>query len=102
MNIYFVYDGWDSDITIWEIKFYTTRELAQVELDARIAKLHEDEEERYNRRLSDWEIKNVAVQAVLDAGHQIPPELAWVRNSPPEKRIILNHGLVVDYVEVQE
>lgn len=101
MNIYFVYDNW-SETSVWEIKFYATRELAQLDLDARIAKLNEDEEERYNRVLSNWKIKNVAVQAVLDAGLQLPPELAWVHNSPPEKKVILSHGLVVDYVEVQE
>lgn len=101
MQIYFVYDGW-SETSVWEIPFYATRELAQVELDARIAKLHAEEEDRFNRKLSDWKVKNVAVQAVIDAGLQIPVELAWVHHSPPEKKTILNHGMSVDYVDVQE
>jgi hypothetical protein len=101
MNIYFVYDGW-SETSVWEIKFYSTRELAEVDLNSRIAKLHEEEEERYNRKLADWKFKNVAVQAIIDAGLRVPLELAWVHNAPPEKKIIFNHGLSVDYVEVQE
>lgn len=103
MQIYFVYDGWEeSGSSIWEIKFYATKELAEAELDRRIAKLHEDEECRYNRKLQDWNIKNVAVQAVISAGLPIPSELAWVANDPPRKKVILNHGISVDYVEVIE
>lgn len=102
MQIYFVYDGWDETYSVWEIQFYSTKELAEAELDRRIAKLHEDEECAYNRKMQDWKIKNSAVEAVLAAGLPIPSELSWIKNSPPTRKKILNHGLSVDYVEVIE
>lgn len=101
MQIYFVYDGWE-DTSVWEIKFYATKELAEAELNRRIAKLHEDEECIYNRKMQDWKIKNTAVEAVLAAGLPIPFELAWIKNSPPTRKKNINSGLIVDYVEVLE
>lgn len=102
MNIYFVYDGWDSDISVWEIKFYTSKVAAELELDSKIARLHEEEEREYDRRMKDWKIKQATVEAVLAADLPIPFELSWVYNNPPTKKKTLSHGLVVDFVEVQE
>lgn len=101
MQVYFVYDGWD-EVSVWETKFYANKADAEAELERRLVLIHEQAEADYQRSFKDWQIKNTAVQAVIAAGLPVPGELAWVGSTPPEKRIFINSGLEVDYVEVIE